>query len=287
MWMIKPTLTLFVFSIVQFFFADDALAWGPGIHTVTGLISLNDVTGILPSIARIVTAFPREYLYGCLAADFFIGKSKRKRANHLHNWEGGYRVLSEAGDDRERAYAYGFLSHLAADVVAHNFFIPGLINHYPGRKRVGHLYSEIKADFLVGPGYIRIAADILSTDHRKCDQLLKSLTGKKRNGLKTQKHLFTQSVRLSDYLCASHPMLFVGRKMGREMFHNYLALMLNMSCRLIRDLLTHPDSSPCLLYDPLGRRSLRLAKRNRRLSLLFRQRPPIQEFRVDETLLNL
>ena len=168
---------------------ESALAWGPGVHTVTALSLLNDVSLILPAIAGVITQYPREFLYGCLAADFFIGKGKRKRAGHPHSWKGGITFLGEASDDREAAYAYGFLSHLVADVAAHNFFVPDLINTYPAGRKMGHLYWEIKADYLIGPGYLKIAKDVLSMDHKGCDDLLDLISGKKRNRLKTKKRL--------------------------------------------------------------------------------------------------
>ena len=121
----------------------------------------------MPYIARVITAYPAEYLYGCLAADFFIGKSKRKKASHPHNWEGGFMLLAKAREENEASYAYGFLSHLAADVVAHNIFIPNLMVGCSPWRRKGHLYWEMKADYAAGPVYVKIARDILSMDHRK------------------------------------------------------------------------------------------------------------------------
>ena len=287
MFFLKILIFLGGYVLSQLLGPECALAWGPGVHTVTALSLLNDVSLILPAIARVITLYPREYLYGCLSADFFIGKGKRKRAGHPHSWKGGLMFLSEASDDRETAYAYGFLSHLVADVAAHNFFVPNLINSYPTGRKMGHLYWEIKADYLIGPGYVKIAKDVLSMDHTDCDDLLNLIAGKRRKGLKAKKRLFTQTVKVSDYFYATHDALFVGRPGHRQKFSEYLAFMVDLSCRLVKDFLTNPGSSPCLSYDPLGGQNPNLFARMRMLRRPFNSRPSLGQLAVDRELLKL
>jgi len=287
MFLIKFIISLGILAVVQLIFAESALAWGPGVHIVIALNLLDDVSLILPSVTRIITSSPIEYLYGCLAADFFIGKSKMKKASHSHNWDGGFKLLYEANDDPETAYAYGFLSHLAADVAAHNFFVPNLISAYKtGRKR-NHLYWEIKADYLVGPGYTKIAKDVLSMDHQGCDDLLNVIAGKRRNGLGAKKLLFTKSVELSDYVFTTHHMIFSGRVVGRQVFNEYIGFMVALSCRLVKDFLRRPKTSPCLSHDPIGIRNLDLARREKSFTRLFNTRRQTQSFPVDQDLLEL
>ena len=273
--------------VLELMWSGSAFAWGPGIHTVTALSSLEGAEQILPAIGRIITAYPLQYLYGCLSADFFIGKSQRKKEAHPHNWEGGFKLLGEAGNDPEAAYAYGFLSHLAADVLAHNFFVPNLINSYYAKRRMGHLYWEIKADYLVGPVYTRVARDVLSMDHLVCDDLLRQVVGKRRKGLGTKKRIYTQTVKISDYLYEAHPILFAGKAVPPRAFHEYLAVMVNLSCRLVKDFLTHPHSSPCLFQDPLGKENLRIARGNRFLPRMLRIHRPVRSFNVDQDILDL
>jgi hypothetical protein len=242
--------------------ASPVLAWGPGVHTVAALHALSHLSLILPSIAQIIANFPLEFMYGCLAADFFIGKGRKSRTGNLHNWEGGYRILKEAGDDREAAYAYGFLSHLSADVLAHNIVIPKMIRSNPNGIGMGHLYWEMKSDHLVGILYIRIARDLLRMDHKKCDQLLAMISGKAMRGLKAKKHLFAQSIKMSDYVLMTRGKLFSEREVTMKRFLNDLVSMVAFSCRVVLDFLKHPETSPCLNYDPVGRKSLRIAKRD-------------------------
>jgi hypothetical protein len=279
--MLKIVISFGAYLMVQLLWAKSALAWGPGVHTVTALSVLDDVQMLLPSVARTLTAFPLQFLYGCLSADFFIGKTKKTHTRHLHNWEGGFTLLRGAQEEREVAYAYGFLSHLAADVIAHNLFIPKLIRSFPVRSRMGHLYWEMKADYCVGPEYIRTAREVLAMDHQGCDGLLELAAGRAKNGLKAKKHVFTQSVKLSDYVCATHPMLFRSKWVDWKRFHEYFAFTLELSCRVVREFLKHPETSGCLVYDPMGRINLLKAKRRRVLMGTFNRRRPTKAFVVE------
>lgn len=275
-----------VYLVVQLH-PESAFAWGPGVHTAIALGSLDAATQLLPAIGRTITAFPIEYLYGSLSADFFIGKGKKKRLGAPHNWEGGFKFLGDAGDDRENAYALGFLSHLAADVIAHNYFIPNLVSAYPGKGKMGHLFWEIRSDYLIGAGYTSIANGVLNMDHQVCDDLLQLLDGKRRTRLKSKKRFFTQTVKFSDYLYTTRNLFFETRAVRGRVFHEYLAMMVDLSRRLVYDFLKHPESSPCLLYDPMGAKNLLIAKGKRSFPRPFRAVAAAPQFDVDEKLLYL
>jgi len=287
MFFLKVSVFLAGYLVIQLIDAEFVLAWGPGIHTALALSSLDSAKLLLPSIAHVITSFPIEYIYGCLSADFFIGKGKRTYKKNPHTWEGGFRFLRGAKDDRETAYALGFLSHLAADVIAHNFFIPNLLSAYPGRGKMGHLFWEIRADYLIGSPYTRIARGVLDMDHQICDDLLKLMGGRRKNGFKAGKSFFAQTVKFSDRLHTTRDLFFETRVVRWRHFHGFLALMLDLSRGLANDFLTHPETSPCLLHDPMGAHNLLLAKKKRVFSRLSRTPRPVQRFDVDEDLLYL
>jgi hypothetical protein len=277
MFLVKILFFLIVSLLYQLILTEGAWAWGPAIHTVIGCTILDELSYILPPVARVIQLFPLEYLYGSLSADFFVGKGQKRKDGHSHNWDTGFRFFEGAGDERETAYAYGFLSHLAADVVAHNYYVPNLIHSVSRWKRMGHLYVEAKADHFVAPVYTRIARDLLTREELGCDELLRSAVRTSRNGLKTRKHLFTQGVKLSDFLNGSQPTGLVRKGTRYQISPKYLNFMINLAYRLVRDFLTHTGSSPCLSYDPIGSRNLRLATLPR----------PMHPFDVDQELLEL
>jgi hypothetical protein len=276
-----------ILLILQWVVPEGAWAWGPAVHTIISCRILDGLAQLFPIIREIIQPFPLEYIYGGLAADFFVGKGQKKKHGHSHNWETGFRFLAEAGDDREAAYAYGFLSHLAADVVAHNYFVPNLIHRASTWKRVGHLYWEGVADHCVSPNYGKLAREVLDMEELGCDDLLKSAVGKRRKGLKTRRQLFKQSVKLSDFLNGTEPMFLVNKASRYQISQDYVFFMLDLSYRLVKDFLTHPDSSPCLSHDPIGSHNLRLASRNGFLSKLLNIPQPMYQFSVDRELLKL
>jgi hypothetical protein len=266
---------------------EDVWAWGPAMHTAIACRILQDGTAILPAIAGIIQSFPREFVYGSLAADFFVGKGTKPRKDHSHNWQTGFRLLRKAKSDREAAYAYGFFSHLAADVIAHNYFVPNLVHQVSIWRKMGHFYWEAKADHSVGPAYINIAKEILSENELCCDALLQAAVGKKHNGLKTRRHIYTQTVKLSDLLSNSVYMTLINLGTRYRIAPSYLIFMANLSYELVKDVLSRPYSSPCLSFDPIGSRNLQLAGRFAVLSRLLDIRRPRHEFKVAQELLGV
>ncbi len=280
----KPGTFLICGTLLELLAPKLALAWGPAVHTVVALSVLDGVSGILPFIGAAISANPIEYLYGSLAADFFIGKGRLLATRHIHHWEGGFKLAREASTEAEKAYAYGFLSHLAADVVAHNLFVPNMMRLFPRPRRTGHIYWEIKADYLMGPSYMRVARGVLTMDHALCDQLLSTVSGKK-NGLMAKKRIFTQSVKVSDFLCASHPRLFNRSPLSAQAFANLVFNMVSLSCKLVLEFLKDPASSQSLTKDPLGKEAIEAAARKGVFFRLFRPSPRYRPFRTEKSLL--
>lgn len=287
MFIFYTAVSLVLLLIIQMLFPDNAFAWGPAIHTVVSCSILDSLGCILPDIAGILRRYPLEYIYGNLAADFFIGKGNKRKYGHSHNWETGFNILGEARTKRDKAYAYGFLSHLASDVVAHNYFVPDLIHRFFMLNKLGHIYTESVADKFVGPFYIKMAGDVLSTKHLECYKMLKAAVYANSNALKTRKHIFTQSVKVSDYLYCLPQVNFVYDHSPYKIPEDYMISMIELSYRLVKDLLSYPDSSPCLCHDPIGEDNLRKASRNNIISRLWKSDKSSCHFPVDKELLEL
>jgi len=276
-----------VLVATQFGLVDAAWAWGPAVHTAIACNILDNLALILPSVGSVIQSFPLEYLYGSLAADFFVGKGQKPKKGHSHNWESGFRMLEEARDDREAAYGHGFLCHLAADVIAHNYYVPNLIHRHSKWKRMGHLYWEAKADNWVGRIYTRIAKELLNMEELSCDDLLKAAVGKGRNGLRAKRRFLVQTIRMSEYITSSQPAVLLTKNSRYQVSDEYVGFMVYLSSRLARDILNHPYSSPCLSYDPIGSENLRLASQHAILSRVFDLPRPQYQFVVDDELLML
>jgi hypothetical protein len=171
--------------------------------------------------------------------------------------------------------------------VAHNYFVPDLIYRVYGWKRIGHFYSEAIADQFVGPLYIRIARDILCMEQLDCDRMLKSAVQRGRLGLKTRRHIYTQSVKISDFIYFLPGISPSGWNSRHQISYDHLVFMIELSYRLVKDLLSYPDSSPCLSHDPIGSDNLRLAGQKGVLSKFLKAQKPFCSFPVDRDLLEL
>ena len=115
--------------------------------------------------------------------------------------------------------------------------------------------------------------------------LMDYLGGKK--GFKAKKRFFAEIVKFSGRLHTTHDLFLGGNAVRWRHFHGYLAFMFDLSQSLVNDFLKHPESSPCLLHDPMGRRNLLLAKKRSAFPRLRRISRPVRRFDVDEDLLYL
>jgi hypothetical protein len=103
------------------------------------------------AVAALLTRKRRDYLFGNIAADVVIAKRLSRVKQFCHHWETGFAILDDAQTDAGRAFALGYLSHLAADTVAHNKFIPRQMTLTRSTLAFGHLYWELRADSTIGP----------------------------------------------------------------------------------------------------------------------------------------
>ena len=113
------------FFLFVLLFAPDALAWGLQTHVFLGQWLLAAAPFADPQIRAAVQRLPRLVLAGACLPDLALagralGVGAFRRA---HQWS-TLRRLAAACWDEERAIAVGYASHLLADVVAHNRFVP-------------------------------------------------------------------------------------------------------------------------------------------------------------------
>ena len=138
--------TIAIALIVVLSAADPALAWGPATHV--GLAnSILERLGLLPAaVAAILSRYGVAYVYGNIAADIVFAKRWSRVKQFCHHWSTAFGLLDKAEDDRAKAFALGYLSHLAADTVAHGKYVPRQIVISECSMSFGHLYWELRAD---------------------------------------------------------------------------------------------------------------------------------------------
>lgn len=241
-----------------------AYAWGPGVHIVKGTYILDNLHLLLPSIAQLLRAFPRDFLYGCISADFFIGKGHRRRDDHCHNWSVGLKMLATAETPATRAFCYGYLAHLAADVIAHNYYIPNQLYLTSSTKRLGHAYWEFRSDSHVDSNYWEVARRVVEAQNQSHDASLEAAVKRKVVSFKTKKRVYVRMLNLTDLDRWQQACNFFERNSRWRIPHGYIERLEELSISLAVEFLRDPENSVCLDYDPVGSRNIVRAKRLRR-----------------------
>src|SRR3990167_2657095 len=124
----------------------DALAWGPATHLEYGLTALAQLSLFLPWIQALLQKHPNDFLYGSVAADITLGKKYTHYTRNCHNWQVALDILDAAHTDRQKAFMLGYLSHLAADTVSHNFFVPFYSMKSFRTTSLRHTYWEVRME---------------------------------------------------------------------------------------------------------------------------------------------
>jgi hypothetical protein len=173
-------------------------AWTPGTHVVLGERVLSSLQLLAPAVADLLRAYPYDFLYGSIAADTTMAKKYAPVDRHCHAWHVGHEVHDLAPSDALRAFGLGYLAHLAADVVAHNHFIPRQLVLTSTTKSMGHTYWESRVETVLGDAVPRAARELIQLDHRRADAHLERILSPTIFSVRTNRRLFRGMVRLSD-----------------------------------------------------------------------------------------
>jgi hypothetical protein len=174
-----------------------AHAWTPGTHIYLGESVLANLHLLPPSIATLLQAFPFDYLYGSIAPDTSIAKKYVPAGRHSHFWNVGQETLDHAPNDALRAFGLGYLSHLAADAIAHNYFVPRQLVLTKSTRSMGHTYWESRVETHLGGRYARKAREIIQLDQSAADRHLERIISPTIFSVRTNRRLFRGMVHLT------------------------------------------------------------------------------------------
>ncbi len=257
---------------------EEALAWGAATHLELGSRILDNLFLLSPGAREIIGRFPFDYLYGCINADIVIGKNLVPELQHCHSWRIGFKVFKRAEKDPQKAFAYGYLSHLAADTIAHNFFIPLKMVTTFSTRALNHIYWETRFDALADKKVWQLVERIAErVDHRN-DLILKGVLRDTPLPFRTNKTIFN-SLLLIQRMDRWHRMIDALSNRSRWVLgHEERERFFILSLGTVLDLFHEWEGAPCLGNDPAGRAKIARAKTlRRRLRSLKRSGLPWRE----------
>ena len=185
-------------ALAALLFPDLLHAWTPGTHIVLGERILGSLELLPSAIADLLRAFPYDYLYGNIAADTTMAKKFAPADRHCHAWHVGMEVRDLADSDALRAFGLGYMSHLAADVVAHNHYVPRQLVITSSTRSMGHTYWESRAETVLGEAVPKAARELIRLDHLPADQHLERILSPTIFSVATNRKLFRGMVRVAN-----------------------------------------------------------------------------------------
>lgn len=245
----------------------DAHAWTPGTHIFLSETVLANLRLLPPVIADLLHHYPWDFLYGSIAADTSIAKKYVPPGRHSHFWTVGQEVHDRAESERLRAFGLGYLSHLAADTVAHNFFVPRQLLLTSSGRSMGHSYWESRVEAYLTAAYARKAKQLIVLDHTPADHHLESIISPTLFSVRTNRKIFRGLVHLADMKGWQETMR-MARERSRWMLtddevERHLAVAYDYVMETLR-----AEGSRARELDPTGHRPLEQAKRLRRRELV-------------------
>jgi hypothetical protein len=260
------------------------LAWGPGTHVYLGLQLLGSLDLVAPALATLLSAHPLEFLYGSLAAD--IPQGKRYASQDPHTWEVGFEVFDAAEeDDPLRAAAAGYLSHLAADVVAHGSFLPRMLLLTSSTRALGHSYWEHRMDAAVGADHARLARQLVTGfEHGEIDALLDRVISRTIFSFETNRRIFLGMVRMVDDERWQSVFDTLIENSRWDLRDEEADVYLRRTFESVVELLARWEDARATDRDPTGREALTRAKQIRRQILLQASWEPWEEIEPGASL---
>lgn len=228
-----------------------ALAWGPLTHIYLGN-ELYAIGSLLPAgIWEIIRRYKKDFIYGNFMADIIIGKTYLPSQKNSHNWDVVFDMFRSVRTAQQKAFVYGYMSHLAADTVAHHDYIAD-------KKNIGHTVFEMKADSIIDKKYWLQAIAIEKKIQVRNDRLLEDTLDRFMFSFKTNKRIFKGMLlfsvfnqrRITDFIDDNFIMSLPANEtieyLHRESLNNMI------------DVLRHRERSDIVNINPVGMHGVRM-----------------------------
>lgn len=141
----------------------DANAWGLYTHVYFAQLLLWAVPLTDPRYRRAIKSFPRLVLAGACLPDLALLSERPwgEPFSTTHQWQRARILLEDAQNDREYALSLGFVSHLLADVIAHNHFVPAHEKMWGNIPVLTHAACEWAMDVHIRPQLFAVPGELM------------------------------------------------------------------------------------------------------------------------------
>lgn len=254
--------------LLLLFFPQHLWAFGPATHIYLGEQLLSSLSLLPGWAAALLQAYPQSFLYGSVAADISFAKKYVPAGRHCHFWHVGEEIFEAAANDRLRAVGLGYLSHLAADTIAHNFFVPRQLVVTSSTKALGHAYWEARLDTQLGERFTARAREVvMDYDHAEADTLFDSVLSGTIFSFETNRRIFRGMVRVQDNERWRTVFDQMVQNSRWDLPDQTIELHVSRAFEFVVDYLNRRRESTPAALDPVGEFNLHLAKKIRRMAL--------------------
>jgi hypothetical protein len=212
---------------------ENAFAWGPMTHAYLAGEVLKLGSLLPPEVWLIIGNFRQDFLYGNLMADMIIGKRYLPKDKQIHDWDFALRLMQKANTPSEKSFMYGFLSHLAADTVAHQTLTRQKVD-------IHHTWIEFMADRAIDNACRMRSVTIKKAVQNRNDRFLKESLSGFVFSFNTHKRIFKGVVLLSALV----------KKGLVQIDRSYLERLHNESLIRMLNVLLNGKDSPVLAISP-------------------------------------
>ncbi len=252
---------IFILSVVVLLaFPSEAMAWGIGVHLQLGSNVLNNLSQLPPALQAILQAHPLDFLYGCISADITLGKKYTHYLRNCHSWRMGHKVLEAADSDRQKACGYGYLAHLAADTVAHSYFVPFKMIRTFNSALLKHTYWEVRVEAYVDPRVWGLARQIARKNFSVNDNMMRSVLSDTIFSFSTNKRIFNSLLLLNRLQQWQKMLRSMSTSSRWALAEDHLDEYLSLAGEAVSSILCDMEESPFWSADPTGERALYTAK---------------------------
>jgi hypothetical protein len=180
----------------------------------------------------------------------------------------GEEIYATAGTDRMRAMGLGYLAHLAADTIAHNFYVPRQLLLTSSTKALGHSYWEHRMDVQLGEDYTSLARRVvMEHDHSEADALFDRVLSGTLFSFQTNRRIFRGMIRFQDNDRWQTIFGTILENSRWRLSDAVIAAYVERSFDYVVDYLSRRGYSLPSRLDPIGDLNLGLAKKVRRMAM--------------------